>query len=55
MSAPEIRWDPRGWWEVGDWTFDADEDADITYIDEAIAAWTAWRNIVAEGEHRIHA
>lgn len=36
---------PQGYYVVGTWTFDED-DADLGWIDEAITAWTAWRDFV---------
>lgn len=48
--AEKLEVDNTGhYYRVGNWSFD-EEDKNIAYIDEAIAAWTAWREYVQK-EH----
>lgn len=48
----EVKHNPRGWYEVGEWAFDpTDGDDDLQYINDTIAVWTTWRNFVTEGKH----
>lgn len=35
-------------YQVGEWSFDS-SDADLAYIDNALEAWSRWRDYVAEG------
>jgi hypothetical protein len=39
----EVRYDNGIYW-VGNWSFDEDEIHDINAMDEAIEAWTAFRD-----------
>lgn len=33
------------WYEVGGWSFD-EKDRDLAYIDQALEAWSRWRDFV---------
>jgi len=44
-----------GYWnsDHGDWSFDLSEDADgtVEFANEAILAWTEWRDFLLSREH----
>ena len=43
-----------GIYEVGGWAFDLEEetgDADLAYVDNAIASWQAWREFLVHREN----
>ena len=46
MAEPLTIQEHSGIYFVGGWSFDED-DKDLRYIDDAIAAWSAWREYVA--------
>ena len=36
---------------IGGWSFSVEENGDLEYVDEAIAAWHEWREFLLAREH----
>ena len=47
-KLPEVTQDKWGFWEVGDWSYDYDEESDLDLCEEAIYAHLAWYLFVKE-------
>jgi len=39
-----------GFYNVNSWSFTLEDDGDVEYVDEAIEAWTEWREFLLRRE-----